>query len=460
MSKSMIIIGGGIAGLTAAYRLKQVGVKVTLLEKNSRLGGAIYSEVENEYLMEKGPNTILETSPLVTKLVQDLGIEDEKLYANESSKIRYIVRDKKPVPLPSSPLAFVTSPLFSILAKLRLIKEPFIDAWDNQYEESLSQFVIRRLGQEFLDYAINPFVAGVYAGDPDQLSVKHGFPKLYALEQKYGSLIKGQIKGAKERKQSDEESKQNARMFSFLKGLKTLPEALGKELGSSIFKQARVLDITFSNGIWQVTYNDSDNRQLTVSGNAVLYTGKVNELDTLTINNKPETDFGLFKEIYYPPVSVLTLGFKKEDVDHPLDGFGMLIPKVEGFQTLGTLFSSTLFPGRAPDGHVLLTIFIGGSRQPENGLKPESELVEMALADYRVLLGVKSTPSFVHTTQWKEAIPQYEVGYGKYKDILDRMEEQHPGLFFAGNFRNGISVADTIVNSEEVTSRIKSFYLN
>ena len=226
MSKSMIIIGGGIAGMTAAFRLKKAGIKVTLLEKNDRLGGALYSHQEDGYLAELGPNSILETSPLVTELIRDIGLEEDKVYANESSKVRYIVRNKKPVPLPSSPPSFIASPLFSILAKLRLIKEPFIEAWDNQYEESLSQFVIRRLGQEFLDYAINPFVAGVYAGDPDTLSVKHGFPKLYALEQKYGSLIKGQIKGAKERKKRQEVAKQSARMFSFRQGLKMIPTAI------------------------------------------------------------------------------------------------------------------------------------------------------------------------------------------------------------------------------------------
>lgn len=215
MNKSMIIIGGGIAGLTAAFRLKEAGIKVTLLEKNDRLGGALYSYQKDGYLAELGPNTILETSPLVTKLIQDIGLEEDKVYASESSKIRYIVRDKKPIPLPLSPQAFLRTSLFSWKAKLRLFREPFITPWDNSYEESLSQFVLRRLGREFLDYAINPFVAGVYAGDPDTLSVKHGFPKLYDLEQKYGGLIKGQIKGAKERKKTSGSSK-TVRSYVFI----------------------------------------------------------------------------------------------------------------------------------------------------------------------------------------------------------------------------------------------------
>lgn len=211
--KPVVIIGGGIAGLTVAYKLKKKNIHVIVLEGKSHLGGAMYSSAEDGYISEYGPNSIIETSPLVTELIEELGLEKEKIYANDKSQNRYIVRDGKLVSLPTSPPAFLKSSLFSLKSKLRLIKEPFISAWDNSYEESLSQFVLRRLGQEFLDYAINPFVAGVYAGDPDTLSVNHGFPKLYALEQNYGSLIKGQIKGARERKARAEESKHSVKMY-------------------------------------------------------------------------------------------------------------------------------------------------------------------------------------------------------------------------------------------------------
>jgi oxygen-dependent protoporphyrinogen oxidase len=454
VKKSVTIIGGGIAGLTAAFKLKNAGVEVTLLEATSKVGGVMSSINQDGYLVETGPNTILETSPKVTEIVTALGLDSEKIYANETSKVRYVVRNKTPIPLPLSPGAFIRTPLFSVGAKLRLLKEPFIDPWDNQYEESLSQFVTRRLGREFLDYAINPFVAGVYAGDPDYLSVQHGFPKLYALEQKYGSLIKGQIRGAKERKNRDEESKQTARMFSFKEGLKTLPEAIEKALGSAVQKNTVAKDLSLTGDKWEVTYQTDDRLEKTLVSDYVIYAGTIYQLSSLTIGRQRIGDFDYFQQIYHPPVTVLVLGFEREDVQHPLDGFGMLIPKVEGFHILGALFSSTLFPNRAPEGRVTLTVFVGGARQPEIAPKPEDELVKMVLGDLKTLLGVQGNPTFIHRVYWNKSIPQYNVGYGQFKDKLNGLEKQYPGLYFTGNYRGGISVADTIVHSCTVADEI------
>jgi len=454
VKKSVVIIGGGIAGLTTAFKLKNSGMEVTLLEAASHTGGVMSSISSDGYLVETGPNTILETSPKVTELVSDLGLDSEKIYANEISKTRYIVRNNKPVPLPLSPVAFLGTSLFSLRAKLRLLKEPFIDPWDNQYEESLSQFVIRRLGQEFLDYAINPFVAGVYAGDPDHLSVRHGFPKLYALEQKYGSLIKGQIKGAKERKERAEESKQKARMFSFRKGLKTLPASLEEALGPAVRKNTVVTDISPKGNKWEITYQTDGRPEEILNSDCVIYAGTVYQLSSLTVERQRLKDFEYFRQIYHPPITVLVLGFKREDVRHPLDGFGMLIPKVEGYHILGALFSSTLFPNRAPEGHVSLTVFIGGARQPEYADKPEKELVEIALGELKILLGVSGKPAFVKRVYWPKSIPQYDVGYGRFKDKLNELTKRYPGLYFAGNYINGISVADTIVQSCSVADEI------
>jgi oxygen-dependent protoporphyrinogen oxidase len=454
VKKSVAIIGGGIAGLTTAFKLQKEGIEVTLLETASHTGGVMWSISSERYLVETGPNTILETSPKVTELVSDLGLDSEKIYANEISKTRYIVRNNQLVPLPLSPGAFLRSSLFSLRAKLRLLKEPFIDPWDNQYEESLSQFVIRRLGQEFLDYAINPFVAGVYAGDPDHLSVQHGFPKLYALEQKYGSLIKGQIKGAKERREREEESKQKARMFSFKYGLKTLPATLEKALGPAVRKNTVVTDISPKGNKWEITYRTDDRPEETLNSDYVVYAGTVYQLSSLTVERQRLEDFECFREIYHPPITVLVLGFKREDVRHPLDGFGMLIPKIEGYHILGALFSSTLFPNRAPEGHVSITTFIGGARQPEYADKPENDLVEITLDELKNLLGVSGKPTFVKRVYWPKSIPQYDVGYGRFKNKLDELTKRYSGLYFAGNYINGISVADTIVQSYSVANKI------
>src|SRR5687768_16255587 len=217
--KSVAIIGGGITGLTAAYRLQKAGVPFTVYEASDRLGGPIQSVREGEYLAECGPNTILETSPVITELVRELGLEERRIYSNPAAGNRYVARNGKPVNLPTSALKFLRTPLFSGKAKCRLAAEPFIRRSDPEVEESVGEFVVRRLGPEFLDYAINPMVGGIYAGDPALLSVKHAFPKLHALEQKYGSLIRGQILGARERKKRGTVSKQNAPKFSFEDGL-------------------------------------------------------------------------------------------------------------------------------------------------------------------------------------------------------------------------------------------------
>ena len=198
--KRVAIIGGGITGLTAAFRLQQQGIPATLFEAANRVGGVIQTVRDGEYLAECGPNTILETSPLIGEMIADLGLEGRRIYSSEQAENRYIVRNKRLVRLPGSPLSFLATSLFSFRAKARLMAEPFIRRAPANEEESLAKFVRRRIGREFLDYAINPFVAGVYAGAPETLSVREAFPKLHALEQRYGSLILGQILGARARK--------------------------------------------------------------------------------------------------------------------------------------------------------------------------------------------------------------------------------------------------------------------
>jgi oxygen-dependent protoporphyrinogen oxidase len=220
--KPVAIIGGGMTGLTAAFYLKQRGVPVRLFEAAPRVGGAVQSVRHGGYLAEFGPNSILETSPLISDLVRDLGLASRRVYSDPSAENRYVVRDKKPVAVPSSAGGLLTTPLFSFPAKLRVLAEPFIMPAPAGTEESIAQFVRRRLGQEFLDYAIDPMVAGVYAGDPHLLSVSQAFPKLYALEQRYHSLFLGQFLGARERKRRGEVSKQDAKKFSFDNGLQEI----------------------------------------------------------------------------------------------------------------------------------------------------------------------------------------------------------------------------------------------
>src|SRR3984957_5467325 len=231
--KSVAIIGAGITGLTAAFYLKRKGVPVTVYEAGNRAGGVIQSSRQNGFLAESGPNTILETSPKISEVVRDLNLESRRIYSSPAAKNRYVVRDQKPIALPSSQAEFLTTKLFSARAKFALAREPFVPPRRDGVEESVAEFVLRRLNQEFLERAIDPLVAGIYAGDPYKLSVLHAFPKLLEAEQKHGSLLKGQFFGGGEQK-SGEISRRNARMFSFDDGLQVLTDALAAQLGDSL----------------------------------------------------------------------------------------------------------------------------------------------------------------------------------------------------------------------------------
>jgi protoporphyrinogen/coproporphyrinogen III oxidase len=481
--KSVAVIGAGITGLTAAFRLKRQGIPVTLYEGGGRVGGVIQSLRRDGYLAESGPNTILETSPEIARLVREAGLQSRRLDANPSANRRYLVRGRQPIALPESPPGFLATGLFSWKAKLSLLREPFVSARRDGVEESVADFVRRRLGSEFLDYAVDPLVAGVYAGDPTKLSVQQAFPKLAQLEARYGSLIKGQIFGARERRKCGDVAKDRAAKFSFDEGLQVLPDALWAQLGDAVRLNTSVTSLTQTDDGWRLGLRDGSG-ETTVEHGAVIYAGTAYRLAELVVklsanSGQPLTpalspsdgarvaegrvsavpaSFGALSEIRHPPVASVVLGFRREDVAHPCEGFGMLIPKVEGFRILGAIFSSSLFPNRAPAGHLTLTSYVGGERHPELVLKSPEELYALTREDLGVLLGVKGEPTFQHCTQYPKAIPQYNLGYGRYRELMTLIENQAPGLFLAGHYRDGISVGDSIVSGCNAAVHVETFF--
>jgi protoporphyrinogen/coproporphyrinogen III oxidase len=456
---SVAIVGAGITGLTAAFRLSQKNVPIRIYESSSRAGGVIQTIREYGFQVEHGPNTILETSPRITGFIRELGLESRRLESDPSANKRYVVRGSKPVPLPASLAQFALTPLFSTAAKLRLLAEPFISAADPDEEESIAAFVERRLGREFLDYAINPFVAGVYAGDPRRLSVKQAFPKLYNLEQTYQSLFVGQLLGARARKRREEVSKDRANKFSFDAGLEVMIHALQQRLEPAICFRSCIRRIEQKTQGWAITTEENGilNEHY---HEAVLYTAPAYSISGIEIVTREPVNWPRFEQVKYPPVATVALGFRREDVEHPLDGFGMLIPEVEPFHILGTIFSSSLFPNRAPSGHVLLTSFAGGARAPGLTALPHKELVETTLNDLRILLGIRGLPLFQHVWVFPKAIPQYELGYGQFKDLNSQIERIAPGFFLAGNYRDGVSLSDSILSGHDAALRIEPRFEN
>ncbi len=444
--KSVAIIGAGITGLTTAFYLKRKGVAVTIYEGSHRVGGVIQSLRKDGYLAEFGPNTLLETSPKISQLVRDAGLESRRLDPDAANGARFVVRYKRPIEMPGSLPGFLATDLFSFKAKLAVLREPFIPARRDGVEESIGQFVVRRFNQEFLDHAIDALVAGIYAGDPQKLSVTHAFPKLKALEDNYGSMIKGQLFGARERKKRGEVAKDRAPKFSFDEGLQVLPDTLATQLGGSVTLNTPVTKLTRCADGWTVTTPSGETRH-----SAVIYCGTAFKLAELNVEG---VDLSAFSEVRHPPVASVVLGFRREDVAHPCNGFGMLIPKIEGFKILGTIFSSALFPNRAPAGHLTLTTYVGGERYPELASLPQDKLVSLVCDDLRVLLGVRGQPTFQHVVLYPRAIPQYNVGYGRFKELLTRIEADQPGLFFAGHFRDGVSLSDSIVAGINMALRV------
>lgn len=447
---SVAILGAGITGLSAAWHLRRVGIPVTVYEAGRRAGGVIVSRRDGPWLAEGGPNTILETSPRITAFVDALGLAGHRVHSDPAAAARFIVRDGRPVQLPGSAVGFLLGPAFSLGAKLRLLGEVFIGRGTE--EESVAAFVRRRLGQEFLDYAIDPMVTGIYAGDPARLSIRHAFPRIHALEERYGSLIRGQVFGAGERRRRGDVSKATAPKFSFDDGLQVLTDAAWHAVRDDVRLGARVEAVEPAGRDWRVTVRCGD-RAETASHPAVLLTGNAHTLARLRLGGSLQSLESL-AEIPHPPVTSIVLGFRRADVAHPCQGFGILVPHRERFDILGTIFSSALFPGRAPADHITLTTYVGGARNPEAAAQPDGPLVDAVVRDLDRLFRVTGRPVFTAIQRWERAIPQYVVGHGRHLALLDDLEARAPGLFVAGQYRHGISLGDCILGGMRAAEQI------
>jgi oxygen-dependent protoporphyrinogen oxidase len=443
------VIGGGIAGLTAAYRLQQQDVSVQLLEATDRVGGVIQSTQTDGFLVEHGPNS-LRPSEVLEETIANLGLADERVWADDTASTRYVVRDGQPMALPTSVGSFLTTDLFSTRAKLRLLAEPLIGRHSAEDEESLAAFTRRRLGPEVLDYAVAPFVGGVFAGQPEQLSARHAFERLVELEEEYGSLFWGALRSDSSSAAPDDAP---SSLFSFRDGLETLPAALGHTLGDAITRKAPVTALRHDGEQWTATVDAPENGPSTYSFEAVICTVPLHALGQIELDTPVALD--PLDEATYPPVSVVALGYERDAVAHPLDGFGMLVPPVEDqFDVLGTIFSSTLFPNRAPDNDVLLTTFVGGARNPSLAEESPSAIQDVVGRDLDRLLDVEGEPVFARQVHWPRAIPQYTLGYGAVKDTLSALETTHDRLFFAGNYRDGVAVGDAMASGASAAQRV------
>jgi oxygen-dependent protoporphyrinogen oxidase len=435
-----VVIGGGITGLATAHALARGGERVIVLEKADRLGGAVLSDMRDGFLCEAGPNSMLVKSQRVWEFIESLGLQDDRVEANALANKRFLVKDGRLVALPQSPAGGITTRLYSPLEKFRLLAEPFIGR-SRLSDESVTSFVSRRMGPAFLEYGISALVSGIFAGDPDRLSIRHGFPKVWNLEQNHGSLIGGALKLKRERKRRGI-IPFKSRMISFRHGLQQLVTALAGPENVVTRTAAELRRIQRGESGWSVETAGG-----TITAPRVILATPLSAHAELPFEPDVQSRLAGLPEIDHPPLSTLVLGFNRDQIQHPLDGFGVLFPRLEKRFSLGCIFSSTLFPGRAPEGKVSLMCFIGGVQQPDNGRLPTDQLVRRTVEDLRPLLGITGEPHFHSHSFWPLAIPQYNVGHAAFLAALEDTEAAVPGLFLRGNFRGGPGLSDCLDNA-------------
>jgi oxygen-dependent protoporphyrinogen oxidase len=450
-----IVIGAGISGLTVAYGLTKRGHAVTILEAQARAGGVIGTRHRDGGLFELGPNSTLDTTPRIAELLRDLNLAGQRVAANPVAATRFIVRGGKLVALPASPGAFFTTSAFTLGAKVRLLREPFVAPGPADVDESIAAFVRRRLGSEFLDYAIDPFVAGVYAGDPERMSVAAAFPRLHALEQGYGSLIRGLLMGARKRRRSGEVAANAATSFSFRHGMQTLTDALANALAPighdvTVHRVTRDLDGAF------VIEGLRRGEPFMRSARAVVLCAPARATAAMVGNVAADAAAAL-TGIEYSPITVVASAYRRGDVAHSLAGFGFLVPTKERRAILGCLFSSSMFDGRAPDGTVLLTAFAGGRRNPEIASVPDATVAGIAHEELAALVGAAQRPLWQEVVRWPQAIPQYDLGHLARLRRIDAAEAAVPGLYFCANYRGGVAVGDRVKCGDAMAAQVDAF---
>jgi protoporphyrinogen/coproporphyrinogen III oxidase len=449
-STHVAIVGAGITGLTAALRLHGLGCRVTVLERGPQAGGCIRTTAEAGWLFEAGPNS-LQYSAEIKQLVRELALGPEVVPAAPLAKHRFVVRGGRFVPVPSSPPSLIFSPLFGTRTKASLLTELFTRPRIRTSDISLAELVRSHFTQEMVDYAVNPLIAGIYAGDPEKLSVRHAFPSLWQAERSHGSLIRGMMAASKARKAAGESGA--GPIVSFRRGLQALTDGIVARLPTGSLHLGAAVETLLPGRPHRLVWRQDGQ---TVSGefDAVILACPAGALAQLTVGNLGERPLASLENIPHPPVSSLFLGYRREQVAHPLDGFGGLVPAIERRDVLGILFSSTLFPGRAPDGHVALTIFVGGMRQPDLARLEPAELLPRIGRDLKDLVGAEGAPVFMRHTYWPRAIPQYVPGFERWQEQIVALENRHDRLFIGGNARDGISVPDCVKSGQRLAGRV------
>lgn len=448
--KKATIIGAGLTGLTTAYYLKKAGWKVTILEKDDRTGGAIHTHRQDGFVFESGPNTGMISHPEVAELFEELGDMVEVEPANDEAKRRLIWKKGRWHDLPSCMKAGIKTPLFTWRDKLKLLAEPFRKPGKNP-DETLAQMVKRRMGKSFLEYAVDPFILGIYAGDPSKLVTRYALPKLYNLEQNYGSFIKGTIKKhaelSREKKNNPElynyHKKANKKMFSMSGGLDNLVNALtGKFEDGEILLGCHNITVCPAGNIFTAKFEQHNETKM-IDSDALITTTGAHEVPNI-LPFLREDEKKKITNLVYAKVVQVAIGYK-EWRGIPLKAFGGLVPSREHRDILGVLFLSAFLKNRAPVGGALLSIFLGGVRNQEMVNLKDEEIKKLVFPELQKMMMVPNEePDLFRIFRHTHAIPQYGISTGERLETVEEIQKHFPGLLLGGNLRDGIGMADRI----------------
>ncbi len=465
--KKIIIVGGGVSGLAAAWLLRNKAeaagkeLEITLLEKEQRLGGKMWSIKADGYTCEWGPNGFLDSKPQTLDLCRALGVENNLHRSNDNARKRFIYSGGELHQLPDGAPAFLKSRLISWPGKLRLALEPtpFVASAPVGIDETLAAFGRRRLGKEALDKLIAPMVSGIFAGDPETMSLESCFPRIAELEREYGGLIRAMIMLGKKKKRDQAAGKvvssaagPGGVLTSFREGIQYLSDAMATSLGKIVRPGVAVTAVEKGSSVpYRVTCSDGsefDADQVIIASPAFAAADMLSGLNA--------DISGVLREIPYASMTVICFGYSSRQIEHSLDGFGYLIPKKEGRNTLGTLWDSSMFEDRAPEGKVLLRSMMGGACFPEYVKLGDAEVAERVRQDLKMTMGIESEPEFVRVFRHPQAIPQYTVGHGKRLQSLDEKLKAHPGLILTGNSYRGIGLNDCVAAAERAADEALS----
>ncbi len=436
----VVVVGAGLSGLAAAFALKKHFQKInkplelTLLERSNRTGGSLLTESHGGFLIEAGPTGFLDPDGILHDLARDLGISEEIVESSRASNKRFIIKNGRPAALPMNPVQFITSPILSVQGRLRMFAEPFLAKKDPE-TVTLAEWGRNHFGDEAVKMMLDPMASGVFAGDAEKLSFAAAFPRIAQIVLPHRSVLAGMAQTVYRRKFS---KKPRYRLSSFIKGMSQIPSALEKNLGAGILKLNTSVQSIKQNGTgWTLTAlegnvpksYEADHLILAVPSDAA-----ARMLDPLSPALAEQ-----LQQIPYASVAVVALGYRRQDILHPLDGFGALVPRAENLRPLGVLFDSSVFQGRAPQDHVLLRLMVGGRQDPSAMDLKDEDLISLAQEFVGKVLGSRGNPVLQKIYRWPGGIAQYETGHLERVAGIEREAQKFPTLHLCGASYRGVS---------------------